>query len=56
LTINDDILNVADPATTLRLRAGLFAAVVPLKGVQALRAVFRAWRAVVLVGNALIDK
>ena len=36
------ILNVIDPATTLRLRTELLAAVVPLMGVGAVRAEFRA--------------
>jgi hypothetical protein len=47
LTIGRDILNVTNPATTLRLRTEPFAAVVPLMGVCALRAVFRAGRVVV---------
>jgi len=40
LTIGGDILNVTNPATTLRPRTEPFAAVVPLMGVCALRAVF----------------
>jgi len=38
----EHILNVVDPATTLRLRTELLAAVVPLMGVGAVRAEFRA--------------